>query len=81
MYQADAEAGRTADELRSRLSVNIDCARQLYAQRAALEGSAAATLLDEQIAATIDAQPSAPFARELAAVVGHLDLRREAEAS
>ncbi|HEX2453676.1 MAG TPA: hypothetical protein VHI99_08235 [Vicinamibacterales bacterium] len=81
MYLADADAGRSADELRSRLTVNIDCARQLYAQRAALEGSAAATLLDDQIAATIDAQDSTPFARELAAIVGHLDHRRAAEAS
>ena len=81
MYIADADTGRTAEELRARLTDNIDCARQLYAQRAALEGSAAAALLDEQIAATIDAHESTPFARELAAIVGHLDLRRAAEAS
>jgi len=81
MYLADADAGRTDEELRVRLTDNIDCARQLYAQRAALEGSAAAGLLDDQIAATIDAQQSTPFARELAAIVGHLDLRRAAEAS
>ena len=81
MYPADADAGRSDEELRVRLTDNIDCARQLYAQRAALEGSAAAGLLDDQIAATIDAQQSTPFARELAAIVGHLDLRRAAEAS
>ena len=55
MSLADADAGRSDEELRVRLTDNIDCARQLYAQRAALEGSAAAGLLDDQIAATIDA--------------------------
>ncbi|MGH8636278.1 MAG: hypothetical protein ACREUZ_03990, partial [Burkholderiales bacterium] len=42
MYLADAQAGKNADLLRSRLRENIDCASQLYAYRAAMEGTAAA---------------------------------------
>lgn len=84
MHAADVDAGKSGDELRSRLKDSLDCARQLYAQRAALEGPTAASLLDEQITAVFDAQPSTPFARDLAALVGHVtgtDSRRAAEAS
>ena len=38
MYSADSEAEKSDDERRSRLKDTIECARQLYAQRAALEG-------------------------------------------
>lgn len=69
MFAADVEAGKTEAERRRRLQETIDCARQLYAQRAALEGAAAATLLDEQIA--LQASGGTPFAHELAAVAGH----------
>jgi predicted nucleic acid-binding Zn-ribbon protein len=82
MYSADAEAGRTDDELRARLKGNLDCARQLYGHRAELEGSAAAMLLDEQIAVAIEA--ATPFARDLAALIGRSKekkQRRKAEAS
>lgn len=68
MYTADVEAGKSDTDRRRRLQETIDCARQLYAQRAALEGAAAATLLDEQIA--IQAASATPFARELASVAG-----------
>lgn len=74
MYAADVEAGRNEAERRRRLQETIDCARQLYAQRAALEGAAAATLLDEQIA--IQAASATPFAHELAAVAG-LDVQQQ----
>lgn len=78
MYSADQEADRSDDERRSRLQDTVDCARQLYAQRAALEGPAAAALLDDRIAALIDGDSSSPFARDLAAIVGRdgLDSRR-----
>jgi hypothetical protein len=85
MYSADIEAEKSDDERRSRLKDTIECARQLYAQRAALEGSAAATLFDDRMAATIENDGSTPFAHDLAALAGtperHLDQRRAAEAS
>jgi hypothetical protein len=81
MFSADSDAGKSVDELRIRLKDNIECARQLYAQRAALEGAAATSLLDEQIAVMIDGQGETPFAQQLAALVGHTTERRTAEAS
>jgi predicted nucleic acid-binding Zn-ribbon protein len=82
MYSADLEAAKSDDERRSRLKDTIECARQLYAQRAALEGAAAALLFDDRIATAIDADPSAPFARDLSAIAGASDgQRRAAEAS
>jgi hypothetical protein len=83
MYAADAESKMSAEMLRSRLEDNLACARQLFAQRAALEGPAAAGLLDEQLEATIAGDPSAPFARELAAIAvraREAETRRSAEA-
>jgi hypothetical protein len=83
MYAADAESKMSAEMLRSRLEDNLACARQLFAQRAALEGPAAAGLLDEQLEATIAGDPSAPFARELAAIAVRArgaETRRSAEA-
>jgi hypothetical protein len=67
MYVADAEAGRSAEDLRKRLKDNLDCACQLYAHRAALEGTAAAGLLDEQIAVAIEADTL--FAQDLATIL------------
>jgi hypothetical protein len=82
MYLADAEAGKPASQLRGRLKDNLECASQLYAYRAAMEGTAAAALLDEQIATEMAG--STPFARDLADVVHSLaasDLGITAEAS
>lgn len=83
MHSADADAGKSGDELRSRLKDSLDCARQLYGQRASLEGPAAAALLDEQIAAALEAHAGTPFARDLGALVGRASggSRRAAEAS
>ena len=85
MYSADIQAEKSEDERRSRLKDTIECARQLYAQRAALEGSAAATLFDDRMAAVIETDGSTPFAHDLAAIAGtperHADQRRAAEAS
>lgn len=67
MYDADVAAGTPVDELRSRLKENLDCASQLYTYRAAMEGTAAAVLLDEQIAEA-GAGDSA-FARDLRGVM------------
>jgi predicted nucleic acid-binding Zn-ribbon protein len=82
MYLADAEAGKPAAQLKGRLKDNIECASQLYAYRAAMEGTAAASLLDDQIAAEMNGTSS--FARDLADVVRSMteaDLGMTAEAS
>jgi hypothetical protein len=70
MHRADMQADKSQEQRRARLKDTIDCARQLYAQRAALEGSAAALLLDDRIAAAIEAEPITPFARDLAEIAG-----------
>lgn len=82
MYLADAEAGKPAAQLRGRLKDNLECASQLYTYRAAMEGTAAAALLDEQIAAEMAG--TGAFARDLATVVAETsrsDLAVTAEAS
>ena len=82
MYLADAEAGKPAAQLKGRLKDNIECASQLYAYRAAMEGTAAAALLDDQITAEMNG--TSPFARDLADVVRSMaeaDLGMTAEAS
>ena len=73
MYSADLQSERSEEERRSRLRDTVECARQLYAQRASLEGAAAATLLDDRIAARIEAEPTTPFGRDLAAVIGSVE--------
>ena len=70
MYRADVEAEKSPDVIRRRLKENIDCASQLYAYRAAMEGTAAAALFDEQITADLD--ETTPFAVDLASVVGQM---------
>ena len=82
MYLADAEAGKPAAQLQGRLKDNLECASQLYAYRAAMEGTAAAVLLDDQIAA--ETNGTSQFARDLAIVVRSMavsDLQITAEAS
>jgi uncharacterized membrane protein len=82
MHLADTQAGKKPELVRSRLKDNIECASQLYAYRAAMEGTAAAALLDEQILAEL--QENTPFAKDLADVIGEMtkgDLRLTAEAS
>jgi hypothetical protein len=82
MYTADTESGKADAELRRRLKDTIDCARQLYAQRAALDGPTAASLFDDQIVAAIESQAGTPFARDLSACVGQPEqASRAAEAS
>jgi len=73
MFSADLQAGKTNEERRARLKDTVECARQLYAQRASLEAPAAATLLDDRIAAAIETEPVTEFARDLAALVGSTD--------
>lgn len=78
MFLADFESARPEHERQQRLRETIECARQLFAQRAALEGSTAARLLDEQIAAAISEGSSPAFARDLAAAFTASDVQRTA---
>jgi len=82
MYVADSEAGKSGDELRARLRDTIECARQLFSQRASMDGPAAVSLLDDEIVAAIESQAGTPFARDLAAAAGESERAgRAAEAS
>jgi predicted nucleic acid-binding Zn-ribbon protein len=83
MYAADADARMTPEALQNRLEDNLACARQMFAQRASLEGPVAAGLLEEQLAARIEADPSLPFVRDLVAIAVRAresDAQRSAEA-
>jgi hypothetical protein len=80
IYQADVEAGKGAQLTRTRLKENIDCASQLYAYRAAMEGTAAAALFDEQVALEMEA--GTPFAQDLNTIIRQMtasDVRLTAE--
>jgi hypothetical protein len=69
MYAADLDAGVPAADLRARLLENVECARRLYAQRVAIEGPAAAGLLEDQLVLLIDQRGGSPFGRDLAAIL------------
>jgi hypothetical protein len=83
MYTADVSSGRKEREVKNRLKENIEYARRTYAERAAEEGPAAASLLDERIAVIIEDKGGTPFGRDLGAVAGRPERssRRTAEAS
>ena len=76
MFNADVDAGRPDDERVRRLQTSIECARQLYSQRAELEGSGAAGLLEQQLAAVVSQRT--PFGEALGAAVQHADRVRTA---
>jgi hypothetical protein len=78
MYLADIEEGRAeADRLR-RLHDTIEFGRQLFDQRAELEGGIAAGLLEDEIAALIRAEPVTPFGSGLAVALAESPARRTA---
>ena len=83
MHAADVQAGMAGQELQSRLKGNLEYARSIYGSRIALEGADAAALLDEALAALLDANQGAPFGRDLAAAAGRpaVAARSAAEAS
>jgi hypothetical protein len=81
MYNADVESGLGSADLQKRLAGNLDYARSIYGSRTALESADAATLIDDEIAALIDARKGTPFARDLAAAAGLPAARSAAEAS
>ena len=69
MYLADLQEERAeADRLR-RLHDTIEFGRQLFDQRAELEGGIAEGLLEDEIAALIRAEPVTPFGSGLAAAL------------
>lgn len=69
MFTADIDAGIPDPSRHERLRGNIDFARDLYAQRAALGAPVSANLLDDEIGRMLrGAEPSTPFASALAAV-------------
>lgn len=76
MFNADLDAGRPADERVRRLQTSIECARQLYSQRAELEGIGAAGLLDQQLASVVSQRT--PFGEALGAAVQSADRVRTA---
>jgi hypothetical protein len=80
MYEADVQAGKGAADLRKRVDGNLEYARSIYASRAAIEGAGAAALIDDEVAALVDARAGTPFARDLAAAAG-LGEHNAAEAS
>ena len=81
MYVSDVGAGKSGHDLQSRLKGNVDYARSIYANRVALEGADASALLDDQLAALLEAQHSTPFGADLAVIIGRPETRRSAEAS
>ena len=56
MFLADLESKRPEKDRVRRLQETIECGRQLYGQRAALEGPLAAGLLDAQIEVALSAE-------------------------
>jgi hypothetical protein len=69
MYSADVGAGKKDNELQHRLHDNLQCARQIYSQRVAKEGPAAAQLLEERLQVVLDGRKKTPFGRDLKAVI------------
>lgn len=70
MYTADRKAGQSDDAVRSRLRESLGYARQKYAQRVEGRDSAAAALLEEQLATVIKNKGATAFGRDLATIVG-----------
>ena len=83
MHAADLQSGLSDKDVPSRLKANLEYARSIYGSRIALEGTDAAALLDDQIAALLEAQRGTPFGRDLAQAAGRPDLAaaKAAEAS
>jgi hypothetical protein len=85
MHAADQQAGKSEDDLRTRLKGNLDYARSIFESRVALEGGDAAALLDDELAALVETELSGPFGRHLAHAAGRPELvarsKNAAEAS
>ena len=69
LFAADVDAGGPDPSRHERLRGNLGFARDLYAQRAALEAPVSTNLLDDEIGRMLrGADPSTPFAYALAAI-------------
>lgn len=68
VFNADTAANLTGSERRDRLTENLRCARQIYSQRATVEGPAAASVLDQVLSQLLDKKGDTQFGRELAEV-------------
>jgi hypothetical protein len=66
VYNGDAAATMSPADRQDRLQENVRCARQIFQQRTTFEGPAAAGLLDEALARTVDQKSNTPFGRDLA---------------
>jgi len=80
MHAGDLQSGMSEAELQSRLKGNLDYARSIYGSRIALEGSDAAGLLDDELAAMMQARGGTPFGRDLAVAAGRPDLAKNSAA-
>jgi hypothetical protein len=69
MFKSDLDGGVGQSDRIRRLRDSLGFARDLYAQRAALEAPTAANLLEEEIAGAIDTESRTPFANDLASLV------------
>ena len=70
MYTSAASLGKKSAELKTDLKANLQCAREIYAQRVSSQGPAAAAVLDDRLATVLDARAATPFGRDLAAIAG-----------
>ena len=66
MHAADVSAGKKENEIRQGLDTNVQCAKQMFAQRAGQEGPIAALLLEEQLAAVAADKSTTRFGKDLA---------------
>jgi hypothetical protein len=80
LHETDLGAGRPAAQLQARLRENLRTARQIYAQRIELEPAAAATLLEDRIAALTRETPASPFSRDLLEAIASENSNRKAAA-
>jgi hypothetical protein len=74
MYAGDIEANTPDHEMAARVKDNLECARRLFSQRLASEGSAASTLsavFDQELDAVLTAQGDSPYGRQLAAAAAN----------
>jgi hypothetical protein len=67
LYTADVGAGSNSGDIDARLRVNLQCAREIYTNRAASEGPLAASLLERRLG--VLSRSATPFARNLAAIL------------
>jgi Skp family chaperone for outer membrane proteins len=69
VYDADTSANKSEPERMERLRDNVRCARQIYRQRATLDGPAATALLDDGVTRILQQSAGTPFGRDLASAL------------